>query len=308
VVVEIKARFDERANIAWARKLEEAGCHVVYGFVGMKTHAKLMLIVRQQLDGTMRRYCHIGTGNYHSTTARLYEDFGLLTADQQVGEDVTDLFNHLTGYSRKSGYLRLLVAPEALRAGIVGRIGRQAARARAGKPAKIVFKCNALVDEVVIDALYRAAQAGVPIDIWVRGMCALRPDMPGLSQNIRVRSILGRFLEHSRIYAFGTGEPDPGPEPGEDPDAGNEVWLGSADMMHRNLDRRVETLVRVGDPAHCVKLRELLDLGMDDGTSSWWLGSDGNWIRHARDAAGAPLLDVQETLITDKSRGRLADA
>ena len=303
VVVEIKARFDERANIAWARKLEEAGCHVVYGFVGMKTHAKLMLIVRQHSDGTLRRYCHIGTGNYHPTTARLYEDFGLLTADRLVGEDVTDLFNHLTGYSRKSGYRRLLVAPEALRAGIVGRIGRQAARARAGKPAKIVFKCNALVDEVVIDALYRAAQAGVPIDIWVRGMCALRPDMPGLSDNIRVRSILGRFLEHSRIYAFGTGEPDPDPQPGEDPDAGNEVWLGSADMMHRNLDRRVESLVKVGDPGHCTRLRDLLSLGMDDGTASWWLGSDGNWVRHARDASGAPLLDVQETLINDKSRG-----
>src|ERR1700746_526346 len=209
VVVEIKARFDERANISWARKLEEAGCHVVYGFVGMKTHAKLMLIVRQQPDGTLRRYCHIGTGNYHPTTARLYEDFGLLTADNRVGEDVPDLFNHLTGYSRKSGYRRLLVAPEALRAGIVGRVGRQAARARAGKSAKIAFKCNALVDEVVIDALYRASMAGVPIDIWVRGMCAVRPGVPGLSDNIRVRSILGRFLEHSRIYAFGTGQPDP---------------------------------------------------------------------------------------------------
>ena len=302
VVVEIQARFDERANITWARKLEEAGCHVVYGFVGMKTHAKLMLIVRQQPDGTLRRYCHIGTGNYHSTTARLYEDFGLLTANQEVGEDVTDLFNHLTGYSRKSGYHRLLVAPEALRAGIVGRIGRQAARARAGKPAKIVFKCNALVDELVIDALYRAAQAGVPIDIWVRGMCALRPDVPGLSDTIKVRSILGRFLEHSRIYAFGTGEPDPGPQPGEDPDAGNEVWLGSADMMHRNLDRRVESLVLVTDAAHCASLRELLDRGTGEGTSSWWLGADGNWIRHARDTGGAPLLDVQETLITDKRR------
>ncbi len=305
VVVEIKARFDERANIAWARKLEEAGCHVVYGFVGMKTHAKLMLIVRQERDGTLRRYCHIGTGNYHPTTARLYEDFGLLTADNRVGEDVTDLFNHLTGYSRKSGYRRLLVAPEALRAGIVGRIGRQAARARAGKPAKIAFKCNALVDEVVIDALYRAGQAGVPIDIWVRGMCALKPGVPGLSDNIRVRSVLGRFLEHSRIYAFGTGEPDPRPQPGEDPDAGNEVWLGSADMMHRNLDRRVESLVRVADPAHCTRLRELIALGMDDGTSSWWLDGDGNWTRHARDESGAPLRDVHESLIMDKSRGRL---
>ncbi|HEY0936127.1 MAG TPA: RNA degradosome polyphosphate kinase [Trebonia sp.] len=306
VVVEIKARFDERANIAWARKLEESGCHVVYGFVGMKTHAKLMLIVRQEPDGTLRRYCHIGTGNYHSTTARLYEDFGLLTADRRVGEDVTDLFNHLTGYSRKTGYRRLLVAPESLRAGIVGRIGRQAARARAGKPAKIAFKCNALVDEIVIDALYRAGQAGVPIDIWVRGMCALRPGVPGLSDNIRVRSVLGRFLEHSRVYAFGTGEPDPDPQPGEDAEAGNEVYLGSADMMHRNLDRRVESLVRVADPAQSTRMRELIDLGMDDTTSSWWLGSDGKWTRHGRDGNGAPLLDVQEILIN--SRGRLTDA
>jgi polyphosphate kinase len=225
-----------------------------------------------------------------------------------VGEDATDLFNHLTGYSRKSGYRRLLVAPEALRAGIVGRIGRQAARARAGKPAKIAFKCNALVDEVVIDALYRAGQAGVPIDIWVRGMCALRPGVPGLSDTIRVRSVLGRFLEHSRVYAFGTGEPDPRPQPGEDPDAGNEAWLGSADMMHRNLDRRVESLVRVTDPAHSTRLRELIALGMDDGTSSWWLDGDGNWTRHARDESGAPLRDVHESLIMDKSRGRLPDA
>jgi polyphosphate kinase len=308
VVVEIKARFDERANIAWARKLEEAGCHVVYGFVGMKTHAKLMLIVRQEPDGTLRRYCHIGTGNYHPTTARLYEDFGLLTADVRVGEDVTDLFNHLTGYSRKSGYRRLLVAPEALRAGIVGRIGRQAARARAGKPAKIAFKCNSLVDEVVIDALYRASLVGVPIEIWVRGMCALKPGVAGLSDNIVVRSVLGRFLEHSRIYAFGTGEPDPNPQPGEDPDAGNEVWLGSADMMHRNLDRRVESLVRVADQAHCTRLRELIALGMDSGTASWWLDGEGTWTRHARDESGVPLLDVQESLTMDKSRGRLPDA
>ncbi len=307
VVVEIKARFDERANIIWARKLEEAGCHVVYGFVGMKTHCKLVLIVREEADGSLRRYCHIGTGNYHSTTARLYEDFGLLTADAAVGEDVTDLFNHLTGYSRKNGYRRLLVAPEALRAGIVGRISRQAARARAGKPAKIAFKCNAIVDEVVVDSLYRASQAGVPIDLWIRGMCALRPGIPGLSDTIRVRSVLGRFLEHSRIYAFGTGEPDPHAEAGEDPQAGNEVWLGSADMMHRNLDRRVETLVRVADPAHCTRLRELIALGMDDATSSWWLDGDGTWTRHARDATGSPLRDVQESLIKDMIRGRNVD-
>jgi polyphosphate kinase len=304
VVVEIKARFDERANINWARKLEQAGCHVVYGIVGKKTHAKLMLIVREESDGSLRRYCHIGTGNYHPTTARYYEDFGLLTADPAVGEDVNDLFNHLTGYSRKDAYRRLLVAPEALRAGLVGRIGRQAARARAGQPSRIAIKCNALTDEVVIDALYRASMAGVPIDVWVRGMCALKPGVPGLSETVRVRSVLGRFLEHSRIYAFGTGEP--GAASGED--AGDEVWLGSADIMHRNLDRRVETLVRVGDQGHCNRLRELIARGMDDGTSSWWLGGDGDWTRHARDASGRPLRDVQESLIKQKSRGRIPDA
>jgi polyphosphate kinase len=308
VVVEIKARFDERANITWARKLEEAGCHVVYGFVGMKTHAKLMLIVRQAPDGTLRRYCHIGTGNYHPTTARLYEDFGLLTSDPTVGEDVTDLFNHLTGYSRLVGYRRLLVAPDSLRSGIVQRIDRQADRARAGEAARISFKCNALVDEMVIDALYRAAQAGVPVDVWVRGMCALRPGVPGLSETVRVRSVLGRFLEHSRIFAFGTGATGPGPASGEDLAAGDEIWLGSADMMHRNLDRRVESLVRVSDPAQCTKLRRLFARGMDDGTSSWWLDGDGSWTRHARDEADAPLYDLQESLIMDKTRGRLADA
>ena len=189
-----------------------------------------------------------------------------------------------------------------------GRIGRQAARARVGKTSGIAFKCNALVDELVIDALYRASMAGVPIDIWVRGMCALKPGVPGLSDTIKVRSVLGRFLEHSRIYAFGTGEPDPGAVPGEDPEAGNEVWLGSADIMHRNLDRRVESLVQVTGTAHCARLRELIALGMDDATASWWLDSDGDWARHARDDAGAPLLDVQESLIKDKSRGRLPDA
>src|SRR5690349_2667915 len=286
VVVEIKARFDERANITWARKLEEAGCHVVYGFVGMKTHAKVMLIVRQQPDGSLRRYCHIGTGNYHPTTARLYEDFGLLTADNRVGEDVTDLFNHLTGYSRKSGYRRLLVAPEALRAGIVGRIGRQAARARAGKSAKIAFKCNALVDEIVIDSLYRASNAGVPVDLWVRGICSLRPGLPGLSENIRVRSVLGRFLEHSRIYAFGLPE-----------DEEAEVWIGSADLMHRNLDRRVECLCRVKNPDQQQELRALIGMAMDEGTSSWWLAGDGNWTRHHHDADGKPLRDLQQYLL-----------
>jgi len=295
VVVEIKARFDERANIAWARKLEEAGCHVVYGFVGLKTHCKMVLVVREEADGMLRRYCHLGTGNYHPTTARLYEDFGLLTADPAVGEDVTALFNHLTGYSRPGSYRRLLVAPESMRNGIVSRIDAQAERRRAGRPARIAFKANALVDEVVIDALYRASQAGVPVDLWIRGICALRPGIEGLSENIRVRSVLGRFLEHSRIYAFGADE-----------DEGAEVWIGSADMMHRNLDRRVELIVRVTDPGHQRRLRQLIDLGMDDGTSSWWLDPDGYWTRHNRDDWGNPLRDVQETLVRER-RARSAD-
>jgi polyphosphate kinase len=295
VVVEIKARGDERANIVWARKLEEAGCHVVYGFVGLKTHCKMALIVREEADGTLRRYCHLGTGNYHPTTARIYEDFGLLTADPAVGEDVTALFNHLTGYSRPRGYQRLLVAPEALRSGIVSRIDRQAERCLAGRPARIAFKTNALIDEVVIDALYRASQAGVPVDLWVRGICGLRPGISGLSENIRVRSVLGRFLEHSRIYAFG---------PAEEEDS--EAWMGSADMMHRNLDRRVELLVKVTDPGHRRRLRRLLDLGMDDGTSSWRLNADGYWTRHSRDDAGNPLRDIQEALVRER-RVRSAD-
>ncbi|MEP7026930.1 MAG: polyphosphate kinase 1, partial [Actinomycetota bacterium] len=193
VVVEIKARFDERANIAWARKLEEAGCHVVYGFVGLKTHCKMALVVREEPDGSLRRFCHIGTGNYHPTTARLYEDFGLLTSDRNVGQDVTDLFNHLTGYSRKTEYQRLLVAPAALRSGLVAQIAEQTARMREGKPARIQMKCNAIIDEVIIDALYRASASGVPVDLWVRGICGIRPGVPGLSDTIRVRSILGRF-------------------------------------------------------------------------------------------------------------------
>jgi polyphosphate kinase len=296
VVVEIKARFDERANIAWAHKLEEAGCHVVYGLVGLKTHCKMILVVREEADGSLRRFCHIGTGNYHPKTARLYEDFGLLTADQTVGEDVTDLFNHLTGYSRPSDYRRLLVAPEGIRSGLVEKINVEAEKARAGEPARIRIKCNAIIDEVIIDSLYRASQSGVPVDVWVRGICGLRPGMPGVSDNIRVRSILGRFLEHSRIYAFGAGNGD------ED----HDVYIGSADLMHRNLDRRVETLVRVGDTGHQAELRGLIDMAMDDTTASWWLGPDGTWTRHHLDASGAPLNDIQEYLIRTR-QGRSAD-
>jgi len=296
VVVEIKARFDERANIAWAHKLEEAGCHVVYGLVGLKTHCKMILVVREEADGSLRRFCHIGTGNYHPKTARLYEDFGLLTADQTVGEDITDLFNHLTGYSRPSDYRRLLVAPDGIRSGLVEKINAQAEKARAGKRARIRIKCNAIIDEVIIDSLYRASQSGVPVDVWVRGICGLRPGMRGVSDNIRVRSILGRFLEHSRIYAFGAGNGD------EDSD----VYIGSADLMHRNLDRRVETLVRVGDVGHQAELRGLIDMAMDDTTASWWLGPDGSWTRHHLDASGAPLNDIQEYLIRTR-QGRSGD-
>jgi polyphosphate kinase len=255
----------------------------------------MALIVREEPDGTLRRYCHLGTGNYHPTTARVYEDYGLLTADPVIGEDVTALFNHLTGYSRTGAYQRLLVAPAALRAGIVSRINRQAERARAGQQARIAFKTNALVDEVVVDALYRASQAGVPVDLWVRGICALRPGIAGLSDNIRVRSVLGRFLEHSRVYAFGAGD-----------DEDSEVWIGSADMMHRNLDRRVELLVRIADLGHQRGIRRFMDMGMDDRTSSWWLNADGYWTRHNRDEAGTPLRDVQETLVRER-RVRSAD-
>lgn len=272
VLVEIKARFDEQANIKWARKLEEAGCHVVYGLVGLKTHCKLSLVVRQESD-ILRRYSHVGTGNYHPKTARLYEDLGLLTADPQVGADLSDLFNRLSGYSRRETYRRLLVAPKSLRDGLISRINKEIANQRAGRPAYVRIKVNSMVDEAIIDACYRAAQAGVPVDIWVRGICAIRPGVTGLSENVRVRSILGRFLEHSRVFSFGNGG-DP------------EVWFGSADMMHRNLDRRIEALVRVNDPAHRAALNRLLETGMADTTSSWHLGPDGNWTRHATDAEG----------------------
>lgn len=287
VVVEIKARGDEEANIAWARKLEEAGCHVVYGFVGLKTHCKMVLVVREEADGSLRRFCHIGTGNYHPKTARMYEDYGLLTADRTVGEDLTDLFNHLTGYSRRTGYRRLLVAPAGIRTGLIKQIEEQAQRAREGRPARIQMKCNAIIDEAIIDSLYRASMAGVPIDLWVRGICALRPGAQGLSERIRVRSVVGRYLEHSRIYAFGVSGED-GPD---------DVWMGSADLMHRNLDRRVELLIRVTDPAHKAELRSVIDLAMDEHFSSWWLGSDGAWTRHHLSSSGKPLMDLQEHLI-----------
>ena len=297
-LVEIKARFDEDANIAWARKLERAGVHVVYGIVGLKTHCKLSLVVRQEADG-LRRYCHVGTGNYNPKTARIYTDLGLLTCDPVVGQDMTRLFNQLSGYAPKSSFHRLLVAPRTVRSGLIQRIRREEDAARAGKEAWIKIKVNSIVDEKTIDALYRASQAGVKIDIVERGICALKPGVPGLSENIRVRSILGRFLEHSRIYAFANSD---GPQIGEGPAAGPEVWIGSADLIHRNLDRRVEALVRIVAPEQIDELIKYVDLQMADSTASWHMQADGTYVRHCKDEEGRPLVDSQEYLIKKHTR------
>ncbi len=287
-LVEIKARFDEQNNIEWARKLEQAGVHVVYGLVGLKTHSKLSMVVRSEGD-QLRRYCHIGTGNYHPKTARLYEDFGLLTSKPDVGEDVSNLFNVLSGYSRNTDYKRFLVAPHSVRAGLIERIDREIEHQRAGRAAGIRFKCNALVDEETIDALYRASSAGVPIEVWVRGICALRPGMPGISDTIRVRSILGRFLEHSRAYCFANG-------------GNHSVWIGSADLMHRNLDRRVETLVSLADPEQIAEVYNLFDLGFAPDTAAWDLDVNGQWHRRLAGEDDKPLRDLQEYLIGLKSK------
>ncbi|MEV0270933.1 RNA degradosome polyphosphate kinase [Hamadaea sp. NPDC050747] len=262
VVVEVKARFDEWANIGWARTLERAGCHVVYGLVGLKTHAKIALVVREE-GAILRRYCHVGTGNYHPKTARLYEDFGLLTAAPEVGEDVTELFNRLTGYGRPPSYRRLLVAPEGVRSGLLELIEGQARRGRRGL---IQMKVNSLVDEDVVDALYAASRAGTQVDLVVRGMCTLRPGVRGLSDRIRVRSVLGRFLEHSRVFRFGQG-------------AVAQWWLGSADVMRRNLDQRVEALVRVADPASVQQLSAMMELYLADESGGFDLAPDGVWHR-----------------------------
>lgn len=265
VLVEIKARFDEEANISWAKTLERAGCHVVYGLVGLKTHCKTALVVRRE-NGVLRRYCHIGTGNYNPKTARIYEDLGVLTADPRVGADLTDLFNTLTGYSRQTTYRSLLVAPHGIRAGLLEKIRREARHAAEGRPSGIRIKVNSLVDEELIDALYEASVAGVPVELWIRGICALRPGVPGLSENIRVRSIVGRFLEHSRvIHVANDGSP--------------EWWLGSSDLMHRNLDRRVEVLLRISDQHAADQLQRMFDGAMADDVRSWQLGSDGGWTR-----------------------------
>ena len=282
-LVEIKARFDEKNNIGWARKLEASGVHVVFGIVGLKTHCKLSLVIRQEGD-QLRRYCHIGTGNYNPKTARYYEDFGLLTSRESVGEDLTQLFNQLSGFSTEPGYSSILTSPVGVREGLVERIQREITNKENGKPAKIRMKLNSLVDEQIIDQLYFASIAGVPIEILVRGMCALKPGIEGLSENIKVVSVLGRYLEHSRVFFFeNAGDPD--------------VFIGSADMMHRNLDRRVESLVQITQTDQIKELNDLLELAVSGTVAIWELESSGIWRRDSKNHDGEPLIDMQDEVM-----------
>ena len=288
-IVEIKARFDEQNNIGWARKLEKSGVHVVYGMLGLKTHCKLALVVRAEGDG-LRRYAHIGTGNYNPKTARQYEDMGLLTSHPVITDDVARLFNHLSGMTQETHYRRLLVAPHGIRKGLLNYIEQEISNHAEGRPSGIRIKVNSMVDEAIIDALYRASQAGVTVDLWVRGICTIRPGVPGLSENIRVRSVLGRFLEHSRLYWFaGGGRP--------------VVGIGSADLMHRNLDRRVEAIVSLTKPAHIRQVEELFDMAFAPTTVHWEL-HDSTWSAHTTDDEGQPLTDIQEWLIQQTAARR----
>jgi polyphosphate kinase len=295
-LVELKARFDEQANIGWARALEEAGVHVVYGLVGLKTHSKTCLVLRREDDG-IRHYCHVGTGNYNSKTARIYEDIGLLTAARDIGADVGDLFNYLTGFSRHAGYRQILVSPVTLRPRILEMIEAQT---KAGPDGRIVMKINGLTDPEMIDALYRASGAGVPVDLAVRGLCCLRPGIPELSETIRVRSIVGQFLEHSRIYQFGGGE-----EPTSLP---LQQFIGSADLMERNLDRRIEVLAPVRDPDLQGRLIEILDLVFADDTNTWVLGADRRWRRVENRTGTSAQLRLQELAVERARRRRDPDA
>ena len=282
-LVEIKARFDEQANITWARKLEQSGVHVVYGIVGLKTHCKLALVIRQE-GSALRRYCHIGTGNYNPKTARFYEDYGLLTSREAVGEDLTRLFNQLSGYAPDASFRTLLVSPNGVRDGLIDLINKEIEFKKQGKDARVRIKVNSLVDEKIIDALYLASQNGVEVEILVRGMSALKPGVDGLSENIRVRSVLGRYLEHSRAFAFnGGGDP--------------AVYIGSADMMHRNLDRRVEALVRLVQPDHIREINDMFDLAMSPQSASWSLAPSGKWSRHQYGENGLRLVDVQDQIM-----------
>ena len=282
-VIEIRARFDEQANVRWARKLEDVGVHVVYGLVGFKTHAKLSLVVREE-GNTVRRYSHVGTGNYNPKTARMYEDLGILSADDQLGEDLNKLFNQLSGFAPQYSYNRLLVAPRTIRSGLLEKINREIENKEAGKHAFIRLKLNSLLDEEFVEALYRASIAGVEIDLVIRGICSLMPGIPGISENIRVRSVLGRFLEHSRIFHFANG--------GED-----EIYIGSADLMERNLNRRVESLVQITKPEHKKDLIKVFDLYVSSTTSGWHLLPSGKWLKVDKAPDGSQLNDLQAVMI-----------
>ena len=287
-VIEIRARFDEMANVRWARKLEEVGVHVVYGLMGLKTHAKLSLVVREEGDA-LRRYCHVGTGNYNPKTARFYDDLGILSADPVLGEDLSRLFNELSGYSTKHDYSRLLVAPHSLRKGLIARIKRETRHHLDGKPAWIRFKLNSLLDEEIIDHLYEAADAGVKVEIVVRGICSIRLNTQARRENIKVRSILGRFLEHSRIYYFRNG-------------GAEDYFIGSADMMHRNLDRRVESLVLIESEKHKQRLAAMLDDSVSDKYSTWKLTDENKWVRNTKDHDGNYLVSFQDHFVDRHNR------
>ena len=287
-VIEIRARFDEMANVRWARKLEEVGVHVVYGLMGLKTHAKLSLVVREEGDA-LRRYCHVGTGNYNPKTARFYDDLGILSADPVLGEDLSRLFNELSGYSTKHDYSRLLVAPHSLRKGLIARIKRETRHHLDGKPAWIRFKLNSLLDEEIIDHLYEAADAGVKVEIIVRGICSIRLNTQARRENIKVRSILGRFLEHSRIYYFRNG-------------GAEDYYIGSADMMHRNLDRRVESLVLIESEKHKQRLAAILDDSVSDKYSTWKLTDENKWVRNTKDHDGNYLVSFQDHFVDRHNR------
>ena len=282
-VIEIRARFDEQANVRWARKLEDVGVHVVYGLVGFKTHAKLSLVVREE-GNSVRRYSHVGTGNYNPKTARMYEDLGILSADDQLGEDLNKLFNQLSGFAPQYSYNRLLVAPRTIRSGLLEKINREIENKKAGKHAFIRLKLNSLLDEEFVEALYRASIAGVEIDLVIRGICSLLPGIPGVSENIRVRSVLGRFLEHSRIFHFANGGDD-------------ELYIGSADLMDRNLNRRVESLVQITRPDHKKDLIKVFDLYVSSTTSGWHLLPSGKWLKVDKAPDGSQLNDLQAVMI-----------
>ena len=282
-VIEIRARFDELANVRWARKLEDAGAHVVYGLIGFKTHAKLSLVVRQEVSG-IKRYVHMGTGNYNPKTARLYEDFGLLSADPTLGEDVNKLFNQLSGFAPQTAFTRLLVAPRTMRSGLLDRIDREIENKKAGKPAFIRMKLNSILDEEFIEAFYKASSAGVKVELIVRGICSVRIGIPGLSENITARSILGRFLEHSRIFHFANGGND-------------ELYIGSADLMQRNLDRRVESLVQITQNDHKRYLKEVIDSYMSEDIVRWEMQPDGDWAEITTAEDGTRLKDFHGSVI-----------